>query len=124
MCVCVSCVLFSVNVFPFFDNINMYLLLQRLNMMLVLDPNGALFIYSSLVKVCISCCSAVVSELVFGMSDQTCPKMHELDECSLFKGRESAFVLIIQRLDTNAHSSLRHRRTTVNTNTSAHKTNP
>lgn len=62
---CVSCVLFSVNVFHF-DNINMYLLLQRLNMMLVLDPNGALFIYSSFVKVCFSCCSALVSELVFG----------------------------------------------------------
>ena len=60
-----SCVLFSVNVFHI-DNINMHLLLQRLNMMLVLDPNGALFIYSSFVKVCFSCCSALVSELVFG----------------------------------------------------------
>ena len=50
VCVCVVC--YFVLVCFILTTLTCICYFQRLNMMLVLDPNGALFIYSSFVKVC------------------------------------------------------------------------
>ena len=52
MTIFVLCVRYFVLMYFILTTLTCIRYLQRLNMMLVLDPSGALFIYSGFVKVC------------------------------------------------------------------------